>query len=195
VPRTSPATTTERRLGAFCATSTVPLVTSIIESDEATAFTMPAEAKVGSCAFEYTEATLAERSWAFDGTLIAVGTVGDSRMGSVPSATFDVKHWYRGGSSQHVTVQFEMGTTSELVPEVASGTRLLVSGEPRWGGQPTRRRSCLGLRVHPGVDIDRGTATVRGVRRCSIRRSGPRRFRGPAPAPSRDRRHERPRLR
>ena len=107
---------------------------------------MPAERAAGSCAFEYTEATLAERSWAFDGRLIAVGNVGDSRTRNVPSATFDVKHWYRGGSSQHVTAQFDMGTTSELVPEADSGTR-------------------LGLRLHPGVDIDRSTAMVRGVRR------------------------------
>ncbi|MGZ4724548.1 MAG: hypothetical protein ACXV5U_08960 [Ilumatobacteraceae bacterium] len=35
-----------------------------------------------------------------------------------------------------MTVQFEMGAISEFVPQVVPGTRLLVTGEPRWGGQP-----------------------------------------------------------
>jgi hypothetical protein len=79
---------------------------------------------------------LAARSWAFDGTLISVGDIPDSQMGNVPAATFDVNHWYRGGDTPQVTVQFDMGTISEFVPEVTPGTRLLVAGEPRWGGQP-----------------------------------------------------------
>ena len=116
--------------------STVPLITSSTESDVASAFTMPEATSVSSCAFEYNSETLAARSWAFDGTLISVGDVADSQMGSVPAATFDVNHWYRGGDTPQATVQFDMGTISEFVPEVTQGTRLLVAGEPRWGGAP-----------------------------------------------------------
>ena len=116
--------------------STTPLVTSIIESDDASAFTMPEAASISSCAFEYASHTLAERTWAFDGTLVSVGDVADSQMGHVPAATFEVNNWYRGGDTPQITVQFDMGQLSEFVPEVTPGTRLLVAGEPRWGGQP-----------------------------------------------------------
>jgi len=57
-------------------------------------------------------------------------------MGHVPAATFKVNNWYRGGDTPQVTVQFDAGQLSEFVPEVTPGTRLLVAGEPRWGGQP-----------------------------------------------------------
>lgn len=117
-------------------TSTVPLVTSSVESEDASVFAAPGPTPISSCAVEYSPETLSARSWAFDGTLIAVGNVGDSQLGAVPSATFNVNTWYRGGSTPQVTVQFETGMISEFVPEVTTGTRLLVSGEPRWGGQP-----------------------------------------------------------
>ncbi len=89
-----------------------------------------------SCAFEYSPETLAQRGWAFDGTLSGTGAINDSRLGSVPSATFHINRWYRGGSGNEVTVQYETGVVDEFAPSVAPGTRLLVAGEPRWGGQP-----------------------------------------------------------
>ena len=89
-----------------------------------------------SCVSEYSTTILAQRNWAFDGTLISVGVLKDSHLGSIPSATFSVNHWYRGGTGDQVTVQFEMGQISEFVPQVEAGVRLLVTGEPRWGGQP-----------------------------------------------------------
>lgn len=89
-----------------------------------------------SCAFEYDPAALAERAWAFDGTLVSLGTLEDSHLGSVPAATFTVNHWYRGGSGNGVTVQFETGPIAEYVPDTEIGARLPVTGEPRWGGQP-----------------------------------------------------------
>jgi hypothetical protein len=91
---------------------------------------------VASCAFEYDPSALAERSWAFDGTLVSLGTLVDSQLGTVPAATFTVNHWYRGGSGSKATVQFEMGPISEHVLDTEIGARLLVTGEPRWGGQP-----------------------------------------------------------
>jgi hypothetical protein len=93
-------------------------------------------AAAASCAFEYTDETLAERSWAFDGTLIAMSSGTDSQLGVVPTATFAVNHWYRGGVDDEVTIEYEPGGVSELVPSADAGTRLLVTGEPRWGGAP-----------------------------------------------------------
>jgi hypothetical protein len=43
-------------------------------------------------------------------------------------AEFEVIRWYAGGSDESVTVWMQR-------PAVA-GERLLVSGAPRWGGQP-----------------------------------------------------------
>ena len=94
------------------ATSTVPIVTGPTESDDASVFAMPETNSISSCAFHYNDETLAERSWAFDGTLVSIGALADSQMGNVPAATFDVNHWYRGGSTPQVTVQFETGKIS-----------------------------------------------------------------------------------
>jgi hypothetical protein len=89
-----------------------------------------------SCAFGYSAATLAQRSWAFDGTLVSLGTLADSHLGPVASATFSVEHWYRGGHGDNVTVEFEVGSDAEHVQDASPGARLLVAGEPRWGGEP-----------------------------------------------------------
>ena len=89
-----------------------------------------------SCAVEYNAATLAERTWAFDGTLVAVSTGNDTRLDVVPTATFTVNQWYRGGTGEEVTVQYEAGHLLEFAPTVGTASRMLVAGEPRWGGQP-----------------------------------------------------------
>jgi len=116
----------------------IPLLLSCASNPES-GTAPPADAQVFSaddCAFEYNPSTLAERSWAFDGTMIELDSVDDSELGEVPSATFSVNQWYRGGSGDTVTVQFETGPVSEFVPNVEPGARLLVTGEPRHGGQP-----------------------------------------------------------
>jgi hypothetical protein len=116
--------------------STQPSATSSPQNDTPSASTDVSVMTAASCAFEYNPSILAERTWAFDGTLVSLGSLEDSHLGTVPSATFSVNHWYRGGGGDQVTVQFEMGPISEFVPEVEAGARLLVTGEPRWGGQP-----------------------------------------------------------
>lgn len=88
------------------------------------------------CAFAFNDGTLAERSWAFDGTLTALSTGTDSQLGDVPTATFTVNRWYKGGTGDEVTVQYEQGPISEYAPTADADARLLVTGEPRWGGQP-----------------------------------------------------------
>ena len=74
-----------------------------------------------SCAFEYNEGTLAQRSWAFDGTLVAVSTGNDTRLDGVPAATFAVNHWYTGGTGDEITVQYDLGQLSEFAPAAETG--------------------------------------------------------------------------
>jgi hypothetical protein len=97
-----------------------------------------------SCIEGYSPAALAERSFAFDGTVTAIGPAGSNRPGvAVPlaSVTFRVNQWFRGGSGPTVTVDMDPSPTANswsdsAVPAYKVGTRLLVSGEPRWGGAP-----------------------------------------------------------
>ena len=90
----------------------------------------------GSCALEFNKSTLRDRAWAFDRTVESIGVTTDSRLGAVPSATFAVRRWYKGGVGDRVTIQYDAGAISELAPSAGVGNRMLVSGEPRWGGQP-----------------------------------------------------------
>ena len=98
-----------------------------------------------SCAEAYSPATLADRAFAFDGTIKSVELREDPRLppedgdtALVPWVTFSVNRWYRGGSGGEVGVwlDFLNATTSAGTIEGGPGTRLLVAGEPRWGGQP-----------------------------------------------------------
>lgn len=53
--------------------------------------------------------------------------------------TFTVNEWFEGGTARAITVDL-MAPTSRIAgdetPAYEAGTRLLVSGEPRWGGAP-----------------------------------------------------------
>lgn len=99
------------------------------------------EAGNASCA-EDSQAAVAKRAFAFDGTVTAVGPARtnrpDARLDLV-AATFKVNTWYAGGSGESVTVDItppDAGSIDETPPAYVAGTRLLVSGEPRWGGAP-----------------------------------------------------------
>lgn len=52
--------------------------------------------------------------------------------------TFEVREWFSGGAGGIVTVDLQGAAGSSSNAEVADGfdigSRLLVSGEPRWGG-------------------------------------------------------------
>lgn len=101
---------------------------------------------VASCVEGYSTATLAGRSFAFDGTVTALGPPRTNRAGAalpLAGVTFHVNDWFTGGSGDSVTVDLTAPTkarsgssTDEAVPSYGVGTRLLVSGEPRWGGAP-----------------------------------------------------------
>ncbi len=78
---------------------------------------------------------LSERAFAFDGTVVEVTSEIDPQLGDdgsgirpQPRALFEVAEWFAGGSEPTVWVWLQR--------QVAVGDRLLVSGQPRWGGEP-----------------------------------------------------------
>lgn len=96
-----------------------------------------------SCVQMYSAASLPERAFAFDGTVqtIAAGSTNKPDKGHLDTAavTFAVNEWFKGGSATTVTVDLmSPGSHSSEgePPAYTEGTRLLVSGEPRWGGDP-----------------------------------------------------------
>ena len=98
------------------------------------------------CVEEYSPQTLTHRAFAFDGTVESIELRRDPQLevdeeegGSlVPWVTLSVNRWYRGGSGDDVGVWIENlnMTTSVGTIRAEPGTRLLVAGEPRWGGAP-----------------------------------------------------------
>jgi hypothetical protein len=99
---------------------------------------------VEDCVQSYSPEAVAGRAFAFDGTVTAIGPAATNRPGaelSLAAVTFRVHEWFRGGAGETVTVDMDAprpagGVSEPAVPAYAVGTRLLVSGEPRWGGAP-----------------------------------------------------------
>lgn len=125
-----------------------------------------------SCVEGYDSTTIGHRSFAFDGTVTALGPGTTNRPGTgrldTVAVTFAVNEWFTGGTGATVTVDLmspaSTGSGNE-VPLYEQGTRLLVSGEPRWGGDPLQDPiawSCGGFTRYyePAVADDwrRGTA-------------------------------------
>ncbi|WP_436795044.1 hypothetical protein [Actinospongicola halichondriae] len=83
-----------------------------------------------SCVAAFSAETLRARSFAFDGTVATVEEAQDPKAPEPETGmlrvTFEVNEWFAGGD----------GDTADVwVPRaVVVGDRLLVSGEPRWGG-------------------------------------------------------------
>lgn len=96
-----------------------------------------------SCSEGYNVKTIDSRDFAFDGTITNIGPGGTNKpdKGTLATAavTFQVNEWFKGGTSTSLTVDL-MSPTNNIVedetPAYEQGTRLLVSGEPRWGGEP-----------------------------------------------------------
>lgn len=94
------------------------------------------------CVQTYSPETIVERSFSFDGTVVAIERRTDPRLPEgedrVPWVTFRVDRWFRGGSASQVGVWIDGLNieTSVGTIEAKHGTRLLVAGEPRWGGDP-----------------------------------------------------------
>ena len=70
----------------------------------------------------------------------AVGQADPGKAETFPEVpvTFEVHHWYRGGQGQQVTISMMPpgAITSAGNATYSVGSRLLVSGEPRFGGKP-----------------------------------------------------------
>lgn len=95
----------------------------------------PTDAPAGAdCVEGYSPAAVAQRSFAFDGVVLSVGPSVSGRRGyaksNLPGVRFEVVEWFRGGTDDK-TVTVDMQIPSD---EYEVGTRLLVSGEARWGG-------------------------------------------------------------
>jgi len=102
-----------------------------------------------SCVEAYSLTSLKGRAFAFDGTVTAIGPARSNRPGvrlDLVAATFTVNEWFRGGSSPTATVDMSPPRSAQPIdmsaetwePSYGVGTRLLVSGEPRWGGAPLK---------------------------------------------------------
>jgi hypothetical protein len=92
-----------------------------------------------SCVEPYSPQTLAKRSFAFDGTVSSVGkpsASGSEVIDPYVAVVFHVNHWYRGGNGDRVTVAMFPPNVHTSVDNATYdvGSRLLVSGEPRFGG-------------------------------------------------------------
>ena len=133
-----------------------PVTSSSAPVASAPAADLPAGVKPGDplafgaaqCVKMYSPQTLAEQAFAFDGTVTGIGPARTERSTHPPrdlrSVTFQVHTWFKGGSAGTAVVDMSppaagAGTSdamSEHVPAYQIGTRLLVSGTPRWGGAP-----------------------------------------------------------
>lgn len=120
------------------------------------------------CVEDYSPETLPHRAFAFDGTVHSIGgdPADDGQGGDSGAAddgyrpvTFDVHEWFAGGGPARVTVAMLPPTPSALdTAEYHVGSRLLVSGEPRWGGDPLDEPLawvCGFTRTHEATTADR----------------------------------------
>lgn len=93
-----------------------------------------------SCVEVYSLITLANRAFAFDGTVTEIEPAEDESPGSLSYAhvTFEVHEWFRPSGPDRVTVEMSPPGYHSTLKEAdyAIGSRLLLSGESRWGGAP-----------------------------------------------------------
>ncbi len=99
-----------------------------------------------SCVEQYDRATLKNRAFAFDGTVSRLAPMpptadGSAALPGYSAVTFKVHEWFRGGDQATVTVDMMSPQSAGAVSSVEGlaygvGSRLLVSGEPRYGGSP-----------------------------------------------------------
>ena len=121
----------------------------------------PVEARA-SCVERYTPIAVAGRGFAFDGTIERIGPGQTDRAGlghlDYAAVTFAVHEWFVGGSADSVTVDMpppgSQASLEESPPPYQIGSRLLVSGEPRWGGAPLEDAIAWGCGFTRSYDPD-----------------------------------------
>lgn len=119
----------------------------VVPTPGASTLPIPGEITDQQCLEPYSPAAVHDSPFAFDGVVTAIGpsrTQRDSAGPAIPlvAVTFAVKEWFSGGSASNVTVDMAPPPASGQ-PQDADGllaygvgSRLLVSGGPRWGGGP-----------------------------------------------------------
>ena len=101
-------------------------------------------AGVGSCVEIYDLVRLKNRAFAFDGTVTQTEVSkpladGTGALDGYLAVTFHVNEWFKGGAQSNVTVDmFGPAANSAQEMSYGVGSRLLVSGEPRFGGSPLK---------------------------------------------------------
>ena len=97
------------------------------------------------CVERYSPATVVNRAFAFDGVVTEIDSAESNRPDrghlELVGVTFAVSEWFSGGNASTVNVDMDPPVSGaprlpDGVPSYAVGSRLLVSGEPRWGGAP-----------------------------------------------------------
>jgi len=107
--------------------SEVPTDTTVASGAASTALE---GSSMAMCVESYTMSTLPARTFAFDGTITAITPTDDPVYVNV---TFEVSEWFTGDGAAEATVgMFPAGTALLGGPEYEVGTRLLVTGEPRF---------------------------------------------------------------
>ena len=96
------------------------------------------------CVETYNLVTLKQRAFAFDGTVSQTAvmqppTDGSAGLDGYLTVTFAVNHWFRGGDKETVTLDMMAPTVNSAQNlSYGIGSRLLVAGEPRFGGSPLK---------------------------------------------------------
>lgn len=120
-----------------------------------------------SCVESYAPKAVMGRAFAFDGVVVEVGRSvsdrGDESDLGLPGVTFEVREWFSGGRADTVTVDMQPrrpGPENPLDPGYAYGvdSRLLVSGEARWGGSPLEAPIAWGCGFSRYYDPETATA-------------------------------------
>jgi hypothetical protein len=108
---------------------------------------------LGSCAFEFSPETLAERGFAFDGTVAAIRE--PAAMDAPYEVDFDVARWFRGGQGPTTTVRTYDVSGTSLAGDLGLkvGDRVLASGDDAflWGCGFSMAYSDAGAEVFEGA--------------------------------------------
>ena len=109
--------------------------TSGAAADETLVDPIVAEEGVASCAFEFSEATLADRGFAFDGTVTSIDE--PEAMDAPYVVGFEVIRWFAGGTGTTVELRTYDVSGTSLAGDLALavGDRVLASGDDDflWG--------------------------------------------------------------
>jgi hypothetical protein len=125
------------------------------------------DGRAASCVESYAPKAVIGRAFAFDGVVVEVGpSVSDRGDGAdlgLPGVTFEVREWFSVGRADTVTVDMQSPTTGSADPSEPGyafgvGSRLLVSGEARWGGSPLKDPIAWGCGFSRYYDPETATA-------------------------------------